>query len=295
MSSLVTHLLSLALRVVRKRPMGSVENAWEWIREPKGEPAPPPWLTRRHWITERKVGGFSTFTVRPRGAREPEKAVLYLHGGTYVSEISAWHGILISRMADAGCRVEVPIYGLAPEHTYREAFGFLQQVYRGLMADVAPARTLLAGDSAGGGLALALAQTLREVDLPQPARLVLISPWTDLTMSNPDIFEVQEKDPWLNPVGIREAAKEWAGGDDLTEPRLSPLYGPMAGLSPMDLYIGTRDLLLPDTRRLHEMVTRAGGEVNLFEEEGALHIHPLLPVPEGSPARARIMRTVEEL
>lgn len=295
MSSLVTHLLALGLRVVRKGPMGSVEGAREWMNEPKEEPSAPPWLTRRHWITRRRVGGFSSFTVRPRGVREPEKAVLYLHGGTYVSEISGWHGVLISRMVDAGCRVEVPIYGLAPEHTYREAFGFLHEVYRELMTDVDPTRTLLAGDSAGGGLALALAQTLPEVDLPAPSQLVLISPWLDLTMSNPDILEVEGADPWLNPVGLLEAAKEWAGGDDLTEPRLSPIYGPMAALPPMDLYIGTRDLLWPDTRRLYDQVTRAGGEVRLFEEEGALHIHPLLPIPEGGQARTRIMRTVEEL
>ena len=295
MSSLVTHLLSLGLRVVRKRPMGSVENAQEWIHEPKDDPVPPLWLTRRHWVTRREVGGFATFTVRPRDVRAPEKAVLYLHGGTYVSEISGWHGVLISRMVDAGCRVEVPIYGLAPEHTYREAFDFLPRVYRELVQDVEPARTLLAGDSAGGGLALALAQVLSEAGLPAPARLLLISPWLDLTMSNPDIREVEETDPWLNPVGILEAAKEWAGGADLTDPRLSPIHGPMTGLPPMDLYIGTRDLLWPDTRRLYDQVRRAGGEAHLFEEEGALHIHPLLPVPEGSPARARIMRTVEDL
>ncbi|MBR8740260.1 esterase [Nocardiopsis sp. MG754419] len=288
-------MLSLALRVVRKRTLESVEDSQEWMHEPKDDPDPPLWLTQRHWITHREIGGFSGYTVLPREVEQPSKAVLYVHGGTYVSEISAWHWVLISRMADAGCRVEVPIYGLAPEHTYREAFGLLHRMYEDLLEDVAPERTLLAGDSAGGGLALALAQTLPEVGLPEPARLALISPWADLTMSNPDIAEVEEEDPWLSPVGLLEAAHSWAGGDDLTEPRLSPVYGRMAGLPPMDLYIGTRDLLLPDTRRLHDQVTEAGGEAHLFEEEGAFHIHPLVPVPEGGDARARIMRTVEEL
>lgn len=295
MPSLMTRLMSLALRVVRKRTLESAEDTQEWMHEPKDDPDPPLWLTQRHWITLREVGGFSTYTVLPREVEEPEKAVLYVHGGAYVSEISAWHWVLVSRMADAGCRVEVPIYGLAPEHTYREAFGFLQEVYRGLLEDIAPQRTLLAGDSAGGGLALALAQTLPGAMLPVPARLVLISPWADLTMSNPDIAEVEERDPWLSPVGMVEAAKSWAGGDDLALPRLSPVYGELATLPPMDLYIGTRDVLLPDTRRLYQLVTEVGGEASIFEEEGAFHIHPLVPVPEGGDARARIMRTVEEL
>ncbi|MBQ1080430.1 MULTISPECIES: alpha/beta hydrolase [unclassified Nocardiopsis] len=295
MPSLMTHLASLALRVLRKPTLESVEDTREWLHEPKEDAEPPQWLSARHWITRREVGGFPVYTVRPRSVVEPERAVFYLHGGTYVSEIAAWHWVLVARIADAGCRVEVPIYGLAPEHTYREAFPFVTGVYRELTEDAAPERTLIAGDSAGGGLALALTQTLPEAGLPLPARLVLISPWTDLTMSNPEIAEVEGSDPWLAPVGLLEAAGEWAGGDDLAEPRLSPLYGPMSGLPPMDLYIGTRDLLLPDTRRLHDRVTEAGGVAELHVEEGAFHIHPLVPVPEGGDARDRIMRTVREL
>jgi epsilon-lactone hydrolase len=293
--SLVTRLASLALRALRKPTLESAEETREWLHEPKEEPDPPLWLTQRHWITLREAGGFSVYTVLPREVEEPEKAVLYLHGGTYVTEIAAWHWVLISRMADAGCRVEVPIYGLAPEHTYREAFPFLTEVYRELLEDIRPERVLLAGDSAGGGLALALAQTLTGSGLPEPARLVLISPWSDMTMSNPEIADVEQRDPWLSPVGMVEAAKTWAGGDDLSLPRLSPVYGELATLPPMDLYIGTRDLLLPDTRRLHELVTEVGGESHLFEQQGAFHIHPLVPVPEGSDARDRIMRTVEGL
>ncbi|MEU0493425.1 alpha/beta hydrolase [Nocardiopsis sp. NPDC006139] len=295
MQSLMARLLSLALRVARKRPMGSVEGAREWLYEPKDDPAPPHWVSQRHWIGLRTVAGFPVYTVLPKDTENPVKAVLYVHGGTYVTEISAWHWVLVSRMADTGCRVEVPLYGLAPEHTYREAFPFLTEVYRELSADVAPERTAFAGDSAGGGLALALAQTLTGAGLPEPARLILISPWADLTMSNPEIAEVDERDPWLSPVGMLEAAKSWSGGDDLSLPRLSPVYGELATLPPMDLYIGTRDVLLPDTRRLRDLVAEVGGTVRLSEEEDAFHVYPLVPVPEGGPARAEILRTVRDL
>lgn len=295
MPSLMARLLGAALRVLRKRPMESVEGAREWLREPKDDPAPPHWFTQRHWIGLRTVAGFPVYTVLPGDTDRPVKAVLYVHGGTYVSEISAWHWMLISRMAETGCRVEVPLYGLAPEHTYREAFPFLTEVYRELAADVDPGRTAFAGDSAGGGLALAFAQTLPGAGLPEPARLILVSPWADLTMSNPEIAEVDERDPWLSPVGMLEAAKSWSGGDDLALPRLSPVYGELSALPPLDLYIGTSDVLLPDTRRLRDLVAEAGGTVRLSEEEGAFHIYPLVPVPEGGRARAEILRTVRDL
>ncbi|MCK9870185.1 alpha/beta hydrolase [Nocardiopsis dassonvillei] len=296
MPSLVARMLAVAFRVARKRPMETVEGARERIDEAKDDPEPPHWVAKRHETTRREVGGFASYTVLARDREEdPDKAVLYVHGGSYISEISPWHWVLISRMADVGCRVEVPIYGLAPQHTYREAFGFLHTVYRDLLEHVAPERTVFAGDSAGAGLALALAQTLPGEGLPQPARLILVSPWTDLTMSNPDIAEVEGRDPWLSPVGLKEAAKVWAGGDDLSLPRLSPVNGVLSGLPPMDLYIGTRDVFLPDTRRLRALVARAGGEVDLHEEEGAFHVYPLVPVPEGSRARARIIGTVQDL
>ncbi|WP_190394380.1 alpha/beta hydrolase fold domain-containing protein [Nocardiopsis quinghaiensis] len=294
MPSLVARVLSLAFRVARKRPMETVEGARQRISEPKDDPAPPAWVAKRHGITRRAVGDFDSYTVLPREGR-PDKAVLYVHGGTYISEISPWHWVLISRMADAGCRVEVPLYGLAPRHTYREAFGFLQAVYRELLEHVDAGRTVFAGDSAGAGLALALAQTLPEVDLPRPARLILVSPWVDLTMSNPDIVEVEGDDPWLSPVGLKEAARAWAGGEHLAAPRLSPVNGVLSGLPPVDLYIGTHDVFLPDTRRLHAMIAEAGGAAELHEEAGAFHVYPLVPVPEGSRARARIIGTVQEL
>jgi acetyl esterase/lipase len=189
----------------------------------------------------------------------------------------------------------VPIYGLAPLHTHREAFGFLETVYRDLLAFTSPERTVFAGDSAGAGLVLALTQDLEEAGLPLPARLVLISPWVDLTLSHPDIPLIEVRDPWLSPVWLAEAARAWAGGDDLTLPSLSPVNGPLGNLPPVDLYIGTVDVFHPDTRRLNDMIALAGGNAELYEEEGAIHVFPLVPSPEGRRARARILRTLRTI
>lgn len=286
MPSLAVRTLSLLFRVTRKHPMASPERARRKIAAPKDDPAPPTWFTERYEVERRRVGDFDSYTVSPR-ARAAERTVLYVHGGSYVNEISAWHWVFVARLADAGCRVEVPVYGLAPRYTHREALPFLEAVHR----ELSPGPLVLAGDSAGAGLVLAHTQRLGE-DLARPRRLLLISPWVDLTMSHPDIRELDSADPWLSPVGLGEAALAWSGGDDLADPRLSPLNGPMEGLPPTDVYVGTRDLFWPDVRRLCDRMAEAGVAVDLQEERGALHVYPLVPCPEGRAARTRIIDTL---
>ena len=132
-------------------------------RRPEGQRRAPGRLQRRHDVRTRLVDGFPCTTVAPRG-RTAERAVVYLHGGAYISAIAPQHWALVSRMADAGVRVEVPHYGLAPQYTHREAYPFVTAVYRELLQDVDAPAVTLAGDSAGGGLALGLAQTLADAD-----------------------------------------------------------------------------------------------------------------------------------
>lgn len=137
---------------------------------------------------------------------------------------------------------------------------------------------MLAGDSAGGGLALGVARVLvdegADVD-----RLVLIAPWVDATLTNPDIDRVD--DPWLSTPGAREVARVWMAGGDLRDPRVSPLLGRLDGLPPLHVWVGTRDSIHPDTLLLVERCREAGTPVELHEARGAVHVHPLTPTPEG--------------
>ena len=291
--SLQMTVVSAFLRMAYKPRMATAERARKRIAGPKGPSGPPDRLRERHDVSTRSVGGFPCTTVTPRG-RRAERAAVYLHGGAYISEISPQHWTLISRLADAGVRVEVPGYGLAPQHTHREAYPFVTAVYRELLADVDASTVTLMGDSAGGGLALGLAQTLEEAGLPQPRRIVLISPWLDLTLSHPDLPAVEVRDPWLSSAGLHEAARAWAGGDDPTAPRLSPGNGPLAGLAPIDLYVGTREICLPDALTLRERAAAQGAELDLTVCEGAVHVYPLVPAPEGRAAARRIVATVSQ-
>ena len=291
MTSLQMHVVSAVLRLTRKRGMATAEAGRRRVAAPKGPSGPPAKLRRRHDVSSRRIGDVDCHTVAPRGGRAA-RAAIYLHGGAYISEISPQHWTLISRMADAGVRVEVPSYGLAPQHTYRDAYPFVTEVYRQLLAEVQAPEVSVVGDSAGGGLALGLAQALPTAGLPHPGRLVLVAPWLDLTLSNPDLPAVEARDPWLSTAGLHEAARAWAGGDDPTDPRLSPLNGALAGLAPTDLYVGTRDICLPDALLLRDRAAATSADLRLVVCEGAVHVYPLVPAPEGRAAAREIVATV---
>jgi len=280
--------LGLVLRMTRKRTWASAERSRRRIAAPKVEEAPPPGLTDRHDVSSRLVAGFPCWTVRPRPGTG--RAAVFLHGGGYVYGLSPQHWTLIGRLADAGVRVEVPLYGLAPQHTYRDAYPFVHEVYRQLAAEDPPQGIALVGDSAGGGLALGLAQELAGDGALR--RLVLLSPWLDLTLSHPQLDEVGRRDPWLAQPGLREAGAAWAGGDDPTLARLSPGNGPLAGLPPTTVLVGTHELCLPDSTDLLAAARKAGVDADLTVVEGALHVYPLLPVPEGAEGTRQVVAAV---
>jgi monoterpene epsilon-lactone hydrolase len=291
MASLQMRAVSVVLRLTAKPRMATVERARKRIEEPKGSSEPPAGLRSRHDVATRQVQGFPCHTVTPRDG-SAARAAVYLHGGAYISGIAPQHWALISGLADAGVRVEVPHYGLAPQHTHREAYPLVAEVYRDLLTEVDASAITIAGDSAGGGLALGFAQTLAAEGLPQPRKLVLLSPWLDLTLSHPDLAALERRDPWLSIAGLVEAGECWAGGDDPTQPRLSPINGPLSGLAPMDVYVGTRELCLADVRLLEERASTAGADLDVTVCEGAVHVYPLVPAPEGKAAARAIVEEI---
>lgn len=297
MASYAMKLLEPYLRLTRKPLTATAERTEARLATAKRAASVPRSLLRTCRVEQRSVGGFPCYSVRPRtpgAAGGPGiSTVLYLHGGSYISPISAWHWRFISRLAAAGHRVEVPLYGLAPEHSHRDALPLLAAVYENLLDEAGPEKVAFMGDSAGGGLALAFAQQLPGLSLSQPARMILMSPWVDLAMENPELAAVEAVDPWLSRAGLRVAARAWASGDDLADPRVSPLKGPLAGLPPTDLFAGTHDLPSPDIRRLAALMRDAGTPVSLHIADGGVHVYPLLPVPEGRAARTTIMELLK--
>lgn len=284
-------LFLLLLKLLgRRRRFESIEGLRAAVeRDRKTASAEPPASVRKRCaIGRRHVGGHDCCTLAPLSGAGPVQ-LLYLHGGAHVAEISPFHWRLLAEFAETtGCVAHVPIFPLAPEHTYRPAYAMVNEIYRGLAAAHDPRQLVLMGDSAGGGLALALAQGFAALGLPQPRDIVLISPWLDLTVSNPAIPALEADDPWLARPGLEEAGRWWAGGEDPGLPHLSPVHGPLQGLGRLTVFIGTRDLLLADCRALRDRAAAQGVHVEMYEAPGMVHVWPLLPVRQAMAARAAI-------
>lgn len=285
-------LAALYVRLIRRRTFTTHEAGAALLGEPKTSSRPHRSVTRRCVVTSTDVAGFEVQTLRAVSPTSPAPlgSVVLLHGGAYVREIAQQHWQLAAQIAtEVGCDVHVPIYGLAPQHTGLEALEFTNEVLARVCADGRP--THLVGDSAGGGLALLAAQAAIGSEALRIAGVTLIAPWVDLTMSNPEIDAVERIDPWLARPGLRPIAAAWAAGLDLADPRLSPIHGRMDGLPPIDLWVGTRDITLPDCRLLRDRLP-ASSLAGYHEQAGAIHDTPLLPVPEGRQARRAIVENI---
>ena len=255
---------------------------------------PPRAMRACYHLTRCCVDGQAVYTIAPReGAGD--RHVYYLHGGAYVAGFAKQHWQFLGRLvAGTHCTVTAPDYPLAPEHHVDDVFALVLPLYEELVARVDPATLTLMGDSSGGGMALALAQQLRDRGVAQPANIVLLSPWLDLTMTNPEIDRLQRVDAILNPAGLIDAARRYVGETDARDPRVSPLYGSLKGLSRLNLWIGTHDVFLADCQRLREKAAAEGVSLRYHEYEGMSHVWILLSVslPEAKRAMREILAVV---
>ena len=217
--------------------------------------------------------------------------VLYLHGGAYINNINAYQWRFMDRLAaEAHCRVIAPAYHLAPFGDYARAYEDLTGLWAELAEAHSGGRLLLMGDSAGGGLALGLAQSLVRSGAPLPERLILFSPWVDVSMENPEIERYVPVEPILHLELVKVHGRYWAGEGDTHQWQVSPLYGDMTGLPPVKLYCGTRELLYPDILLASERLRDAGVDMSLHVARGLNHDYPLMPLPE---AEATVREVIE--
>ncbi len=237
-------------------------------------------IRERFETTFHEVNGHRVFTLASR--KDPDARVaLFFHGGAYIRKSISYHWSFIRRWLERfGGTVVFPDYPLAPEHTCVETLHFAEEVYLKLAVSTKPERTILMGDSAGGGLSLALRQLIRDKGYPAPGHTILFSPWIDLVMDNPGIEQLLRIDPLLPADGLRLAAKAYAGGLALDDPRVSPIYGNLEGLGSLILFTGTRELLFPDARRMSDLCALKGIPLNYFEYPKMIHDWMILPLPE---------------
>ncbi len=286
MASIRSRALASLIRRTRRSTYATLAGWDRRVANPHPDARVPRSVVRRHRVSSGEKG--RRWTVEPRHA-EPATGVLYLHGGAYVNGINRAHWMFIARLADElGGAVVVPLYGLAPACTYRDAKPFVAECYTVLVERFGADHVTVMGDSAGASIALALAQSVRDLDLPAPSGVVALSPFVDASLTNPAIPAVERRDPWLARPGLREAARLWAGGDEPTVPWVSPINGDQSVLRRLAVVIGTNDVLWPDTLRLVAQAQQAGVPVDCFEYVGLYHDFFLTPVPEARQAFGQV-------
>ncbi|MGB0113951.1 MAG: alpha/beta hydrolase fold domain-containing protein [Ilumatobacteraceae bacterium] len=235
------------------------------------------------------VGGIPAIVATPT-AVEPVRHILYIHGGAYVTGSPKSHIAMVANLAKrASATATVIDYRLAPEHVHPAAIDDCVAAYRALVADIDPALVTIAGDSAGGGAALATACALRDAGDPLPGALYLMSPWTDLTGSGESVTTRQEFDPMLDGSRLVDAGLLYAGDTPLDDPGVSPLFADLAGLPPMLVQTGMDEILLSDSTRLADAARDAGVDVTLDLADGMWHVYQAFArfMPEADDALIR--------
>ncbi|HLY45352.1 MAG TPA: alpha/beta hydrolase [Stellaceae bacterium] len=262
--SLRAELVRLGLRWLMKPSNRSVVTLEQHRRRlatfERWVPAPP----ANSEIQRSRCGGIAALHVAAPGA-DPARRILFLHGGGYVSgSPELYRGLLWRIAAASAARITAIDYRLAPEHPFPAALDDAAAAWRGLLADGCdPRRAVVMGDSAGGGLALALGLRLRDEGSPLPAAIVAMSPWTDLASTGASLRRNAGRDPMLNAEDVPRLAAHYLAGADPRDPYASPLYGDPAGLPPTLIQVGSDEILRDDALRMAERMRAARCVVEL--------------------------------
>jgi monoterpene epsilon-lactone hydrolase len=220
------------------------------------------------------VGGVGGVEVTIEGAAESENVILYFHGGVYVIGSAAASVPLVGDLVRrTGAKAITLDYRLAPEHPYPAAVEDAQAAYEGLLGQgIDPGQIALAGESAGGGLAVATLLALREAGTPLPSCAFLMSPYADLTLSGETLADKQAVDPLLTPDGLRLRIGDYVAGADAADPGISPVFGDLSGLPPLLIQVGSHEVLLSDALRLAGRAATADVQVTLEVTPGVPHV-----------------------
>lgn len=231
-------------------------------------------------LSSEKIGENNVWHLHPK-KRSNQNVILYFHGGGYIEGMVKEQWKTIAKIAAlTGSKVVIPDYPLAPENTYKDVFSMISATYEKVLESTSAENISFIGDSAGGGLLLSFAMLLRNEGRPLPKKLVALSPWVDISMTNPEMEAIEKYDPMLAIPGIKRAGEMYAAGADLTNFLVSPLYGNLKGLPPMHIFAGTHDILFPDEKLYVENAREAGVEIYYYEYPKMVHCWMFLPIQE---------------
>ncbi|WP_160683530.1 alpha/beta hydrolase [Clostridium sp. C2-6-12] len=293
MESILSKIAKFILKTIKFNKMWKLtgEELKKYIlrRQLAESPEPPNILKKRFNIVKEPINEYFYYVMKPSG-KVTEKQILYLHGGGYVYEINELHWAFLAKVSKAlNCTITIPIYPLLPKHDGKEIFDMLIPIYKNLLLKTFDKNIVIMGDSAGGGMSLALAELLKEKQLPQPGNIILISPELDVSFTNPEIKQIENADPILALTALTQIGKWYFSEKGSKYYLASPIYGDFTGLGKISLFVGTNDILYPDAKRFKEIAEKKGIEIDYYEYESMIHVWPLLMFPESKKAREQII------
>ena len=222
-----------------------------------------------------------------------EHVIFYIHGGYYVYQMGSEQVALMNRLTrQTNSLAVIPMYPLAPFHTAESGHEMMLRLYEQVCSENPGKKIILMGDSAGGGYSLALAENLARNGMVQPDELILLSPWVDVTMRNPEIADYQEADPMLTVTMGKMSGEAWAGSLPTDDWRVSPINGDLSQLRNVSIFVGTRELFYPDETLLYEKL-KGNPRVKLYVGQGQNHVYPVYPTLEGRMATETIAKIVK--
>lgn len=286
MSSLALQLINKLL-TFRPNHFESMENLHRYRLDcPKPRAGIPMTLARLCHVKVEYIAEREVITLEPK-YKTSDNTLIYLHGGGFVSDLILPHWFIIEYLIKkTGAKVVVPLYRTIPNATIDSELPILVAIYQQFQTPTKTgAKIFVLGDSAGGGLALALTLQLQQQGITAPYSLFLFSPWVDVTMENPAIADVQPNDSMLSVVGTRWCGKQWAGQKALTDPLVSPLYMQVSEFPSIHIYQGTYDILYPDILKFEQHAQALGIICHVKYYQEGFHAFVGLPwIPESKAA-----------
>lgn len=220
---------------------------------------------KENFIDDRKI-----YEIENKTEINKEATIIYLHGGAYIGGITRRHlNVIYKFLNDTRMKIVLPDYPLAPKYTFDNVFDFLEKLCEEYKNEK---NIIFMGDSAGGALALALSQKLGIENKKQPKKIILISPWLDITLKNEKIPEIEKMDKVLNTTVLKFAADKYCGEVAQENYLVSPINGPIDKINNIVIFTGTADILNPDAHILKEKFEQVENiKFKFFEKENAVH------------------------
>lgn len=231
-------------------------------------------IENKYDLTVETFENRNIFIIKSKGSKKTNMKILYFHGGSYMAEATSNHWEFIENLVDdTGATVILPDYPLTPKYNYKDVFNMVVPLYKEIQQKVDVSNELIImGDSAGGGLSLALLEKISQEDIKMPKKTILISPWLDVRMDNPKIEQVKEQDKKLNKEALKIAGLAYAESDGIDSYLVNPIDGDLSKINNLTIFTGTKDILNPDVYKLKEKAEKNNINIDINEYQDAGHI-----------------------